>query len=197
MALPDLASAADLSARGVDVSDADLVAAMLAVASSVVRGAAQSPILETTSTVTLWALDEGRWLDLPGKPVTAVSAVVHGGDALTLNDDYRFVAGRLWRCGRMWSAGCEPEQVDVTLTHGFAEVPAYIMQLVCDLAIAGMKVAGEGAHDPRVISERIDDYSVEFASGEEALASAVELPTRTRNALRKKFGGGVAMVGQS
>lgn len=196
MALPNLAAAADLSDRGVDVSDADLVSAMLAVASSVVRGAAQSPILETESTVSLWVSDDSeRYLDLPGQPVTAVSAVVVDGVTLEALR-WKLVHGRLWS-RYAWGCFGEPIEVQVTLTHGFAEVPAYIVQLVCDLAIAGMNAAAEGAHDPRVISERVDDYSVEFASGEEAIASAVELPTRTRNALRKKFGGGAAMVAQS
>lgn len=189
MALPDLAASADLTARGVDVADAALVAVMLAVASSVVRGAAQSPILETDSTVTLWAVDGDRYLDLPGRPVTAVASVTLDGDPL---DDYRLVHGRLWRLAG-WG-GCEPLEVEVDLTHGFAAVPPYIVQLVCDLAIAGMSSAAEGAHDPRVVAEKIDDYSVTFADGADSVATAMELPRLTRDALRKRFGGGIALV---
>lgn len=191
MALPDLALAADLSARG--ITPTAVHTTMLAVASSVVRGAAQSPILATTSTVTLWGLDRDQWLDLPGKPVTAVASVVHDGDTLTADDDYKLVAGRLWGASP-WGDGCEPLEVVVTMTHGLAVVPAHIVQLVCDLAIAGAAAATEGAHDPRVIAERIDDYAVTFAEGAQAVATAVELPTATKQALRKQFGGGAGLV---
>lgn len=191
MALPDLAASADLSARGVDITDTELVAVMLAVASSVVRGAAQSPILETDSTVTLWAVDGDQYLDLPGMPVTAVDSVTLDSDLLAA-DTYKLVAGRLWRSAG-WG-GCEPLEVEVTLTHGFATVPPYIVQLVCDLAIAGMSSASAGAHDPRVIAEKIDDYAVTFADGAESVATAMELPRLTRDGLRKRFGGGAAMV---
>jgi hypothetical protein len=82
------------------------------------------------------------------------------------------------------------------MTHGFAEVPAYIKQLVCDLAIAGMASSSAGAHDPRVVAEKIDDYAVTFAEGAEAVASAMELPRLTLNGIRARFGGGAAMVSQ-
>lgn len=190
--LPDLASSSDLSARGANVSNAALVAVMLAVASSTVRQAAQSPILETESDVTLWATDEDRYLDLPGKPVTAVDTVVLDGDALDA-DDYKLVNGRLWRLGG-WGYRCEPIEVTATVTHGFAAVPPHIKQIVCDLAIAGMAAASAGAHDPRVLVESIDDYSVTFAQGGEAVATAMELPRATKQAIRKQFGGGAAMV---
>ena len=192
MSLPNLAEVSDLSARGVDTSDADLVAVMLAVASSVVRGAAQSPILSTTSTVTLWGVGADRYLELPGKPVTAVSAVSLDGDALDASD-YKLVHGRLWRSAG-WGYAEEPLEVVVTLTHGFAVVPTHIVQLVCDLAIAGMASATAGAHDPNVIAEKVDDYSVTFAQGYESVATALELPRLTKQAIRRQFGGGAAMV---
>lgn len=189
MALPDLASVTDLSAR--DIAYTSVHTTMLTVASSIVRGAAGSPILETTSTVSLWALDESRWLDLPGRPVTAVSAVVHDGDTLAASD-YKLVDGRLWR-STGWGS-CEPTEVVVTMTHGLAEVPPHIVQLVCDLAVSAAAVAPSGAHDPRVVAERIDDYSVTFADGAEAVATAVELPRLTRAWLRAQFGAGMQVV---
>jgi hypothetical protein len=189
MALPDLAAAADLTARGVTATSVHDV--MLAVASSVVRGAAGSPILEASSTVSLWAVDESEWLDLPGKPVTAVTAVVRDGVALAA-DDYKLVDGRLWSSCN-WSA-CEPLEVVVTMTHGLAEVPAHIVQLVCDLAIAGADAATAGAVDPRVVAEKVDDYSVTFAQGAESVATAMELPAMTKSWLRSQFGGGVTVV---
>jgi hypothetical protein len=195
VALPDLAVAADLSARGVDVSDTALVATMLAVASSVVRGAAQSPIAETTSTVTLWATEYSQWLTLPGKPVTAVASVEVDGVAQVAGTDYKLVHGDLW-APFYWGNDVEPVEVVVEMTHGFAEVPPYIVQLVCDLAIAGMTSSSAGAHDPRVIAEKIDDYAVTFAEGAEAVATAMELPRLTLNGIRARFGGGAGMVSQ-
>lgn len=193
MALPDLASAADLSARGVTPTSVHDV--MLAVASSIVRAAAGSPILEAESTVTLWGLDPDHWLDLPGKPVTAIDSVIHDGDTLTAGTDFKLVDGRLWGFSP-WGDGCEPLEVTLTMTHGLVAVPPHIVQLVCDLAIAGADAATAGAHDPRVVAEKIDDYSVTFAQGAEAVASAMELPVLTRAWLRAQFGGGAGMVTQ-
>lgn len=190
MALPDLATSADLSARGVDVSDTGLVAVMLTAASALVREAAGSPILEHDATVTFWAIEPGLWLDIPVRPVTAVSAVTLDGDTVT---DYKVVDGSLWRaCGwALW----EPLEVEVSLTCGLPETPATVVQLVCDLAIAGMQSATAGAIDSRVVAERIDDYSVTFADGADLVASAMTVPPKTRASLRARFGGGVGSVG--
>lgn len=188
MALPDLAVSADLTARG--VTPTSVHTAMLAVASSVVRAAAGSPILETNSTVSLSAW--GGWLlPLPGMPVQSVATVEIDGEAVT---DYKLVdSAHLWRqCG--WGHECEPVTVEVTMTHGLPAVPTHVVQLVCDLAIAGAAAAADGAHDPRVIAERIDDYSVSFAPGAQAVASAVELPPMTKRWLRTQFGGGASVV---
>lgn len=191
MALPNLAVSTDLSARGVDVSGTVLVGVMLSVASSLVRQAAGSPVLSTASTVTLWATDDSPWLDLPGKPVTAVSAVTLDG-TLVAATDYKLVDGRLWRS--TWGYYSEPLEVVVTLTHGFAVVPVDIVQLVCDLAILGMNTATDGAIDPRVIAEKIDDYSVTFGADAASVASALSLPDATRRSLAARFGGGVGVV---
>lgn len=190
MALPDLAAAADLTARGVTPTDVHDV--MLAVASSLVRAAAGSPILETTSTVELVALDESQWLILPGQPVTEVSEVIVDGDTLDA-DEYKLAAGRLWGVVP-WGDGCEPVEVVVTLTHGLPEVPAHIVQLVCDLAILGANAATSGAVDPRVVTEQIDDYKVQFAAGAEGVSSAMQIPSLTRRWLRAQFGGGVTTM---
>jgi hypothetical protein len=191
MALPNLAVAADLTARGVTPTSVHTV--MLAVASSLVRGAAGVPILETTSTVSLWALDPTQWLTLPGKPVTAVASVEVDGDALTAGTDYKLVHGDLW-APTYWGDRCEPIEVVVEMTHGLVEVPAAIVQLVCDLAILGAAAAPEGAHDPRIVAEQIDDYKVQFAAGADSVATAMQIPQLTRQWLRSQFGGGVTMA---
>jgi hypothetical protein len=192
MSLPDLATTADLSARGVEPDDDDIAEVFLAVASSVVRAAAQSPVVETTSTVTLWGLDGDRYLDLPGKPVTDVSAVSVDGAALT-DGAYKLIQGRLWRlCG--WGHASCPAEVVVTMTHGYLTAPEWVVQIVCDLAIAGIKAAPNGARDPRIFVESLGPYSVTYSQAGALVATAMELPTATRQALRKAFGGGAALV---
>lgn len=189
MALPDLAASADLSARGVAVSNTALVALMLKVASSLVREAAGSPVLQHAATVSWWATEPGEWLDVPVKPVRSVSVLTVDGEAVT---DYKLVHGDLWRrCG--WSDG-EPVEVTATLVCGLPVVPEHIKQLVCDLTILGMETAAAGALDPRVVAERVDDYSVTFAAGAEVVASAMTIPVAARRALRRQFGRGVGSM---
>lgn len=189
MALPNLASLADLQARGVDTSQPVAAATMLEVASSLVRQAAGSPVAQHVATVTFHATEYGEWLDLPVKPVTAVSSVSLDNVVVT---GWKFVNGDLWRREGWYTS--EPVEVDVTLTCGLPEVPAHITQLVCDLAILGIKTAAEGALDPRVVAERIDDYSVTFAKGAESVASAMTVPPATRHSLRAQFGRGFGSV---
>ena len=189
--LPDLAYVSDLQVRGVTITseNTELASEMIAVASTTIREAAGSPIFEKDSTVTLisWG---GAWLDLPGKPVTAVASVTIDGTAVT---DYTLDRGRLWRRSG-WGCESEPTTVVVEMTHGLLDLPADIINLTCDLAIAGMLAASEGAGDPRKVTERIDDYSVTFAQGAERVASIMELPRATRLRLRTRFGGGAGMV---
>lgn len=130
-------------------------------------------------------------LDLPGQPIQSVATVTLDGDTVT---DFKLANDRLWRA-RGWGDGCEPSVVVVTLTHGLPEVPADIVELVCNLASVGMSAAAsETTVDPRVVMERIDDYSVQFAQGGEAVASAMELPSGTRRRLRGRFGGTAAVI---
>lgn len=190
MALPNLAEQSDLLDRGVDVDDDALIEAMLAAASASVRNAAGSPILENESTVVLTAWGE-QLLDLPGQPVTAVDTVEVEGVAVT---DFKLANGRLWR-RRGWGCASEPSDVEVTLTHGLPEVPADIVDLVCNLASAGAAAASSGeSFDPRVLMERIDDYTVQFQQGAEAVASIMDLPAASRARLRARFGGGAEVV---
>lgn len=189
MTLPNLASEADLSDRGADVTDGILVDTMLAVASSLVREAAGSPVLEHSATVTWWSTESGQWLDIPVKPVRSISALTLDGETV---GDYKLVHGDLWRsAGWYW---CEPIEVEATLVVGLPAVPEHIKQLVCDLAILGMDTSTAGALDPRLVAERIDDYSVTFAKGAETVSSAMTIPAATRSSLRAQFGRGAGSV---
>lgn len=190
MALTALATVSDLSDREVDTTNSTLATVMLDAASALVRGAAQAPISQTTSTVGLTGWRRERWLDLPGPPVTDVASVDMDSAAVT---DYRRVSARLWRRNG-WGTDDGPASVQVTLTHGFATVDESIVNIVCDLAAVGIAAAGSTAHDPRVLVESIDDYSVTWSQRAGDLPSAMHMPAATRRWLRSQFGGGVQMV---
>lgn len=187
--LPALATTTDLVARGAELGGSSET--MLNVASSIVRGAAGSPIAEAGSTVTLTGWGESL-LALPGLPIQSVSLVSIDGSALSA-DAWKLTGGALWRrCG--WGHESFPVDVEVSMVHGLPEVPQQIVQLVCDLAIAGAAAAATGGIDPRVMAEKIDDYSVTFVTGADAVASVMELPRLTCSWLRASFGGGVGVV---
>ncbi|WBQ03018.1 hypothetical protein [Kribbella sp. CA-293567] len=191
MALPDLASPADLSAR--NMPTAAPAPTMLKVASSVVRAAAGSPILQKTTTLELTGRWDEEYLELPGLPIVSVTSVKVDGQAVT---DYRLDGHRLWRAGG-FGGQLAMATVEVTYIHGLPEVPPFVVDLVCALVGAGVNAAAEGGYessDPRVIAEKIDDYSVTFAAGAERVASVMELPAGTRRWLRRSFGGGAGMV---
>lgn len=193
MSLAPLANTADLSDRGIDVSDADLTSTMLGVASASIRNAAGCPISQAESTVTLDAWGD-TILQLPGVPIVSVDLV--SIEAVTTTD-YRVISGGLWRrCG--WGNPYEPSTVVVTYTHGMAEVPADIVDLCCNLTAAGQveaaSLAAGGSFDPRVVVESIDDYRVQFTEGADAFASVFDLPAGTRSRLRSRFGGGAGVL---
>lgn len=182
MALDDLATSADLQARGVDTTDTARVAAVLAAASAAVRDAAGCPISSVEATVTLPAPPPfDQWLELPS-PTTAVTSVEVDGEAVT---DFTRQGSVLWRsCG--WRSTWEPVNVDVTLTFGYAEVPADVVALVCDLAHASLLQDGPVASN--VTSVALDDWRETYATGADAQASVFEIPPRTRAWLRQRFG---------
>lgn len=190
MALDPLATAADLDARGVDVAvSSATLDALLASASEAVRRAAGHPISEVSSTVDLDG-PQNRTLYLPAPPVTAVSAVELDGEAFTC---YRLLPGaRLWRTDyRPWSYS-EPTVVSVTYTHGYAAVPADVVDLVCGL-VAGALSAVAAAYDPGigVQSVKVDDASETYVTGAESRGGQMELPRATQEWLASAFSGGV------
>jgi hypothetical protein len=188
MALTPLATIADLTARGVtvDPSETTAVNTYLDVASAIVRDAAGSTISQTTSTVTL----EGRGsrLALPGQPVTAVSAVLVDGVAVT---DYKLLSGALTR-----SCGFEEETViTVTYTHGLPTVPADVVDMVCRLVGQELMALRNGDTSSRgVKSERIGDYSVTYADTE---TGTMALSDFQRDRLAARFGSGAGVTVRS
>lgn len=190
MALTPLATPADLEARGIDTTDAALTEALLASASAAIREAAGTPISQTTATIVV-SSPAGRRLDLPG-PVQTVDSVTVDGQEVP---DWSLVDDSLW-LARSWTRpGGIPKPVTVTLTFGLSEIPADIIDLVCNLVAAGLAHA-EGGYESSAgkLSERIDDYSVQYAQGADAVVSPMELPERTSRMLARRFGNSAASV---
>jgi hypothetical protein len=191
VSLPNLADSADLSVRDTEDRDPALRETMLSVASALVREAAGSPILSTTVTVSWWVTEWNEFETVPVRPLRSVASVTLDGEPIT---DHKVVYNDLWRSAGWFNEGGDPAEIEITATVGLPTVPERVKQLVCDLAILGMNSASTGAVDPRVVAERIDDYSVTFAQGAEAVASAMTIPSATRASLRARFGGGVGSV---
>lgn len=193
MALAPLATEADLAALKIDTSDAATTVLLLASASSAVRDAAGVPISRKTSVATLLT-ETSRRIELPGRPVHTVSSVLLDGVAI---DDYRLRGSGLWRLGCYWQLpGDIPGEVTVTMDHGYTEVPADIVTLVCSL-VAGGLAAVENGYDPKrgMSYERIDDYQYGMQTGDDEIVDPFELPKRTKASLRARFSGGAHVVG--
>jgi len=188
MALAPLATVADLSDRGATTGALDVA---LAVASDVVRDAAGCAISEETSTVVVNA-GRGNILGLPG-PVRSVALVSVEGAAVSATD-YETLPNGLWRhCG--WSVCGRPVPVTVTYTHGLPEVPADIVDLTCQLAIAWLNHAAEGGGSTAGLeSVKLDDAAESYSEESAGQVSPVYLPELTRQWLASRFGAGVAVV---
>lgn len=184
MALASLATAADLPTTLAGHADASRA---LAVASAAIRDAAGVPITETTATVTLPA-PLGDLLRLPG-PVRSVATVTLDGTAVA---EYQTLTEGLWRHGG-W--GCAPVPVSVTYTFGLAETPEDIKDLCVQLAVAWLRHSDEGGGSTAGLkSVRIDDAAEAYTEEAAGQVSPVFIPRETREWLRARFSGGVAVV---
>jgi len=191
VALADLATVADLTARNIDWQNSQVdVAALLAAASAEVRSAAGVPISRATWTTTIPGVKD-RWLRLPGQPVVSVADVEIDGQEVT---DYKLVGGEVWR-EYGWQPTCTPSNVTVTITCGLVIVGADIVDLVCSLVGMGIAAAEEGYESKTGKTyESVDDYRVGYEQGSLRTAGVMELPEATRIRLRSRFGGGAGMV---
>lgn len=187
-----LATAGDLSDRGIEHESSATLGALLAAASAEVRQAAGVPISRGTWTVDLEA-PGGDWLTLPGAPVSDVTDVLVDGHPVA---DWRRVGSRLWR-RRGWRSRSQVAVVTATITGGMDPVPSDIVDLVCGMVGSALPRVESGyasrIDDPASI--RIDDYSESYTvTAEDRLTGAMELPDRTRRRLRARFGGGATVL---
>jgi hypothetical protein len=139
--------------QDLDTASATLV---LTVASDRFASEADTAFTATSRTYST-VVDGCTELELPFRPVTAVSAVrvntvTITGWVLRLNSLYR-TAGFGYRYG--WP----PDQLDVDLTYGFTTVPDAVKGAVLEIAAQAYQLP-VGA----MISESIDDYAVRYAN---------------------------------
>jgi hypothetical protein len=128
-----------------------------------------------STTVTYQVVGLGyRQLQLPFRPVTAVSAVriVSSATGTQTITDYSRIKTVLYRLIGFGVPGVfPPDMVEVDLTHGYATVPDDVKGAVLESAAAAYQ-----GPDITVASEAIDDYSIKMAAntGGVSLSPAAE-----------------------
>lgn len=170
MALPPFATAADLAAATqrseLDPAAADLA---LASASAVIRSWTRQSITQVIDDVVTLRVLHHSELVLPQRPVTSVSRV--RVNSLTLLD-WVLSGDRLLRTGG-WrrlpgtTTYPDPGLVEVTYTHGYAEIPDEIRAVCLDLA--AMTLTNPGGLRERERS--IDDWRQRDVYATETLGS--------------------------
>lgn len=184
MALPPLATAAELAAvmqAPVDAAAAELA---LASASAVIRRwTRQSITLVVDDVVQLRVIDCGE-LVLPQRPVVSVAEVKV--NSLVLND-WVLSGDRLLRTGG-WrrlpgtTTYPDPGLVQVKYTHGLAETPDDVRAVCLDLASATL------ANPSMLRQESIDDYSRTFASESLGVGGLTEAHKALLGDYRRRIG---------
>lgn len=179
-----------------DESETEMVNELIGSASSAITSAAGTGIIAETSTVEVLGLEE-RLLNLPGTPIRRVEEI-HADDVLVDPDSYRVTGNGIFRA-QGWACGRDLPILRVTYFHGLDEVPKDIQTLCASMVIAGLIAAREGGWDlqnGRMSSIGIDDYREGYATSGEGIeqVTPMDLPKRTRDALRQRFGGAVAVL---
>lgn len=184
MALPPLATAADLQNAGATGTDAALELALRRASARVRRYTRQDITFVVDETVTLPGGERVLWLpQYPlvvdgGHPLTVVEVADFSGIEWTAveNRDYSRIGNELTR-GYPWQApnrlmgwpwnralGIWGPKVRVTYSHGYSEVPDDIVDVVLDLATMNL------ANPENLRQVAIDDFQRTFAS--ETIGSA-------------------------
>lgn len=164
---------------GQTVSDA-VADLLLNTASGVVRGVVGQELSAVVDDVLSVMGPASVWLDLPQRPVTAVTAVEVDGEALTSGTDYKRFGNRLWRAGGWRTCPSEPTAVEVTYSHGWA---AGDWRLETARSMVLTLAANKLKNPASVESEAIDDYRVRYA------VTAADLPEHARDNLLAAYSG--------
>lgn len=148
--MADLATVADLEARlgrSMDATELVRAEALLAGASARVRSYTGQQFEQSTTTDRV-RVRSGR-LRLPQRPVTAVTALAdmngnditftwHAGNDILLGSSgypVRHPIDDAWYRHHDW--------VDVTYTHGYAEIPDDVVEVVCQMVLRTFGVAAD------------------------------------------------------
>jgi hypothetical protein len=184
VALPPFATAAELAAvmqAPVDAAAADLA---LASASAAIRRWTRQTITRVVDDMVTLRVLRCDELVLPQRPVVSVSEVKV--NALILND-WVLSGDRLLRTGG-WhrlpgtTTYPDPGLVQVTYTHGFAEIPDDVRGVCLDLASATLS-------NPSMLrQEAIDDYSRTFASESLGLGGLTDAHKELLRDFRPRWG---------
>ena len=180
----------------VDESETAMVNELIASASSAITSAAGTKIIAGTSTIEVLGINE-RMLNLPGTPIRRIDEVLADGEPVDKNS-YKVTATGAYRAYG-WACGYDLPTLTVTYFHGYDEIPRDIQTLCASMVIAGLIAAREGGwglQNGNMSSFGIDDYRESYATSGEGIeqVTPMDLPERTRKALRKRFGGAVAVV---
>jgi len=179
-----LATTADLALLMQQELDTPTATLLLAAATATVQAACRQRLVAVADAELSLLGTTSSWLDLPERPVTAVTTVVLDGVTLTAGTSaksYRLFGDRLWRtCGWAECAG-RPSSVQVTVSHGYADAAQDL-----ELAKAATLSLARGAYSnpAGVAREQIDDYAVAY----EAAASQMDASPALQRALRAKYG---------
>jgi hypothetical protein len=198
--LAALASAGDLTARNIVTPSGMDATTALAAATDAVRDAAGCPITQATSTIQL-VISDPCWIDLPAGPTASVATVIIDGTTIaasvltsgTWSPGWRLVGESILLTDITWAPYAT---ATITYTHGYATVPADIVDLVCGLVAIAFRQDGDYGGAGRDSSVRLGEYSEtqKPAAGSES-PSPVTIPDSVRNRLRARFGTSVAVVG--
>lgn len=150
---------------------------VLNTASGVVRGAVGQELSAVAADTLTIMGTTSVWLELPERPVTAVTSVAVDGEAL---DDYKRFGDRLWRAWGWRSCPSVPTAVEVVYDHGWAAGDWHLeVARSMVLTLAANKIANPNS----VESESVDDYRVRYA------VTAADLPEHARNNLLDAYAG--------
>lgn len=200
-----LATPADL-ASALEVDSVDTATATLVIegATAVVQEAAGGQrILQVVGDTASIVVPTGQWLELPQRPVTAVTSVTLPDGTVvaagTASGTYRRIQHRLWRdigwkrqpTVGLWPYGVwlcdEPGEVTVVYTHGLAAGDQGL-QLARGWVLSLARLV---YNNPTGASrEQIDDYSVAY----ERAAAALEASPYLQKSIRRQYGRRAAMV---
>ena len=179
-----LASPSDLAVLLGIPLDAPKMTLVIEAATAVVQAITGQRLVEVEDDEITLLGSTDSWLDLPQRPVTAISVVNAAGVVLaegTGRGMYRQFGARLWRsCG--WAeCAYEPSAVTVTYSHGY---PAGDQGLqVARQATLGLAAGVYNNPGGGVSREQIDDYTVAY----EAAAAAMDGSPHLRSSLRRQY----------